>query len=100
MSDHRLSRDILPRHYALELRPNLDEHTFTGTVAIDVEVGRATDRITCNAAELVVLDAAVIVDGERMALSASLDEAAERLDSADGLVHERPRSLCMDTDRK
>ena len=79
MSDHRLSRDVLPRHYALELRPNLDEHTFTGTVAIDVEVATATDRITCNAAELVVLDAAVIVDGERTALSASLDEAAERL---------------------
>jgi len=79
MSDHRLSRDVLPRHYALELRPDLDEHTFTGTVAIDVEVATATDRITCNAAELVVLDAAVIVDGERTALSASLDEAAERL---------------------
>jgi len=79
MSDHRLSRDVLPRHYALELRPDLDEHTFTGTVAIDVEVATATDRITCNAAELVVLDAAVIVDGERKALSASLDEAAERL---------------------
>jgi len=63
----------------LELRPDLDEHTFTGTVAIDVEVATATDRITCNAAELVVLDAAVIVDGERTALSASLDEAAERL---------------------
>ena len=79
MSDHRLSRDVLPRHYALELRPDLDEHTFTGTVAIDVEVATTTDRITCNAAELVVLDAAVIVDGERTALSASLDEAAERL---------------------
>ena len=63
----------------MELRPDLDEHIFTGTVAIDVEVATATDRITCNAAELVVLDAAVIVDGERTALSASLDEATERL---------------------
>ena len=34
----RLPRHVLPRHYALELFPNLDTGTFSGTVAIDVDV--------------------------------------------------------------
>lgn len=35
----RLPTDVVPRHYTLHLTPDLTAFTFTGTVAIDVEVG-------------------------------------------------------------
>jgi len=35
----RLPTDVVPRHYKLHLTPDLTAFTFTGTVAIDVEVG-------------------------------------------------------------
>ena len=79
MSDHRLPRHVLPRHYTLELVPDLSDHTFTGTVTIDVDVVEATDQIVLNAAELVVMDAAVVVGGQRSPLAVSFDEATERL---------------------
>ena len=37
----RLPRDVVPRHYALHLTPDLDQCTFHGTVEIDVEVRAA-----------------------------------------------------------
>jgi len=79
MSDHRLPRHVLPSHYTLELAPDLSDHTFTGTVAIDVDVVEATDRIVLNAADLVVLDASILVGGERPPVSTTVDEATERL---------------------
>ena len=79
MPDHRLPRHVLPRHYTLELAPNLSAHTFTGTVAIDVEVVEATDHIILNAADLVIEAASILVGGERRHVSVSADESAERL---------------------
>ncbi len=79
MPDHRLPRHVLPRHYTLELAPDLSAHTFTGTVAIDVEVVEATDQIILNAADLVIEAASILVGGERRHVSVSADESAERL---------------------
>ena len=79
MSDHRLPRHVLPSHYTLELAPDLSDHTFTGTVAIDVDVVEATDRIVLNAADLVVLDASILVGDDRPPVSVTVDETAERL---------------------
>lgn len=79
MSDHRLPRHVLPRHYTLELVPDLADHTFAGTVAIDLDVVEATDRIVLNAAELLIGEASIIVAGERSTIPVSVDEAAERL---------------------
>ena len=70
MADHRLPRNILPRHYKLELAPNLVAHTFDGTVVIETTVVEPTDRITCNAAELVVHEAMAVVGERRIPLSA------------------------------
>ena len=79
MSEHRLPRHVLPRHYTLELVPDLADHTFSGTVAIDLDVVEATDRIVLNAAELLIGGASIIVAGERSDIPVSVDEAAERL---------------------
>ena len=48
----RLPTDTTPRRYALTIAPDLAAATFRGSVAIDVTVHRASDRIVCNAAEL------------------------------------------------
>lgn len=79
MADHRLPRNILPRHYKLELAPNLVTHTFDGTVVIETTVVEPTDRITCNAAELVVHEAMAVVAERRIPLSVTVDEADQRL---------------------
>ena len=79
MADHRLPRNVLPRHYELELAPNLVAHTFDGTVVIETTVVEPTDRITCNAAELVVHEAMAVVAERRIPLSVTVDEADQRL---------------------
>jgi puromycin-sensitive aminopeptidase len=79
MSDHRLPRHVLPRHYTLELKPDMDDYTFAGTVAIDVDVVEPTDWMVMNAADLVVLEASILVAGERSPVSVSMDGSAERL---------------------
>ena len=79
MADHRLPRNILPRHYKLELAPNLVTHTFDGTVVIETTVVEPTDRITCNAAELVVHEAMAVVAERRIPLSVTVDAADQRL---------------------
>jgi len=75
----RLPRHVVPRHYALELRPDLDAGTFTGTVAIDAEVLGACHEVVLNAAELQVATATVVADGAHHQLEATVDEEAERL---------------------
>ena len=79
MADHRLPRNVLPRHYELELTPDLVAHTFDGTVVIETTVVEPTDRITCNAAELVVHEAMAVVADRRIPLSVTVDEADQQL---------------------
>ncbi len=75
---HRLPRTVLPRRYDLRLRPDLDAATFTGTVAVEVEVAEATAEVVLNAIELTVDEAWVERDGTRTDASVTLDEGSER----------------------
>ena len=79
MANHRLPRNVLPHHYELELVPDLVAHTFDGTVVIETTVVESTDRISCNAAELIVHEAVAVVPGQRIPLSVTVDEADQRL---------------------
>ncbi len=80
-NDHRLPRSVVPAHYALTLEPDLVAATFTGCVAIDVDVLEATDAVVVNGAELEVSGAELVhrKTGKRIALRTELDEAAERV---------------------
>ncbi len=49
---YRLPRTVVPRRYELRLEPDLEEFTFVGSVAVDVEVLVSVDEIVLNAAEL------------------------------------------------
>ena len=82
MPDHRLPRDVLPRHYDLEMRPDLEGGTFSGSVSIHVEVIHGASRIVLNSMGLSVgratitdstgprrLDVEADVDNECIALS-------------------------------
>ena len=79
VADHRLPRNVLPHHYELELAPDLVAHTFDGTVVIETTVVEPTDRISCNAAELIVHEAVAVASGQRIPLSVTVDEADQRL---------------------
>jgi len=43
---------VMPMHYAIEITPDIRAATFTGRVAIDIEVHQATPTIVLNAAQL------------------------------------------------
>ena len=46
------SKFVIPRHYKLTLKPDLDTFTFGGEVEIHVEMLKPVDSITLNASEL------------------------------------------------
>ncbi|MDQ3390681.1 MAG: M1 family metallopeptidase [Actinomycetota bacterium] len=75
LDPYRLPRAAAPRDYRLELEPDLDAGTFTGTVEIDVDVAEPLDVLLLNAIELDVLSCEI--DGT--AATWTLDEATERL---------------------
>src|SRR5262245_49249839 len=59
----KLPKDVVPLHYALDLRPDLEASTLDGTVQIEIEAKSATDRLVVNALQIefrrVELDGAV-----------------------------------------
>ena len=76
----RLPTGVAPRHYAIELEPDLEAATFAGSVAIDIDVTEPTGSIVLNAAELSIVNAQLDAAGdEAVELDCSLDEESERL---------------------
>ena len=79
----RLPAGVVPRHYAIELSPDLEEATFAGSVAIDVDITEPVDSITLNAAELSITGAQLVTEsGGAVELDAVLDAESERLTMA------------------
>eukprot|EP01116_Phalansterium_solitarium_P017074 TRINITY_DN4120_c0_g1_i1.p1 TRINITY_DN4120_c0_g1~~TRINITY_DN4120_c0_g1_i1.p1 ORF type:complete len:889 (-),score=315.99 TRINITY_DN4120_c0_g1_i1:342-3008(-) len=54
-----LPANVVPKNYKIWLKPDLTAFTFHGTVSIELEVVRETDRIVVHAAELKVRSASV-----------------------------------------
>ena len=75
----RLPEQVVPKHYAIELAPDLDTATFSGSVTIDIDIVEATDTIVCNAAELDINGALLEAGGASLGLDAALDSEAQRL---------------------
>ncbi|XP_024545712.1 aminopeptidase M1 isoform X1 [Selaginella moellendorffii] len=55
----RLPTSVLPRHYNLRLKPDLQACVFDGDLSVDVEVVEGVDEIIINAADLKVRDGSV-----------------------------------------
>lgn len=75
---YRLPRHILPRHYAIELEPDLAAGSFVGQVVIDLEVVAETDTIVLNAVELDIEDVRIEQNDSVPASSILMDEDLER----------------------
>ncbi|MYA84565.1 MAG: M1 family metallopeptidase [Acidimicrobiaceae bacterium] len=76
----RLPAGVVPRHYAIELSPDLDAATFAGAVAVDIDVEERSAAIVMNAAELSIVSARLdTADAEALELDFALDAEAERL---------------------
>ncbi|CAK9301296.1 unnamed protein product [Gordionus sp. m RMFG-2023] len=58
----RLPKTVIPRHYDIEIKPNLKNLNFTGKELIDIEIKEATNKIVLNSLELVIKDAQLIND--------------------------------------
>jgi aminopeptidase N len=67
-----LPTDVVPEHYRIEITPDAKALTFTGHVAIDVDVRRPTRTVVLNAADLVVDQASL--SGETGAPVIAYDE--------------------------
>ena len=76
----RLPTGAAPRHYAIELEPDLDAATFAGRVAIDIDVTEPADSIVLNAAELSIVSAQLVAaSGKAAELGFELHSDSERL---------------------
>jgi aminopeptidase N len=54
-----LPKTVVPLHYALDLTPDLDKLSFTGSELIDIDIAEPTSRVVLNAADLTIEAAAV-----------------------------------------
>ncbi len=75
-SPYRLSRNVIPTHYAITLEPDLDAAKFIGSVVIDLEISEPTTEIVLNGAELEIQLAVV---GGVPSAAIVLDEEKERV---------------------
>jgi len=71
----RLPKQIIPKHYAIELEPNLDSLSLAGSELIDIEVREPSDKLVLNAVGMTLADA--IIEDTGMRPSVVLDAAAE-----------------------
>jgi len=55
----KLPKNVVPRHYAINLQPDLENFITTGKVDINIEVLKPTREIVINALDLEITKAAI-----------------------------------------
>jgi aminopeptidase N len=71
----QLPKAVAPIHYTLDLQPNLEALTVTGSAIIDIEVRESTDRLVLNAVDMTFSSASL--DGVAPARSIAVDKDAQ-----------------------
>ena len=71
----KLPKTVVPRHYAIELAPDLDRLTLAGAEVVDIDVREPTARLVLNAVNMTL--AAASIDDEAQSAEIALDAAAE-----------------------
>jgi aminopeptidase N len=71
----KLPKTVVPRHYAIELAPDLDRLTLAGAEVVDIDVREPTARLVLNAVNMTL--AAASIDDEAQSAEIVLDAAAE-----------------------
>src|SRR5262249_135183 len=64
----KLPKDIVPRHYRLSLRPDLEKLVTTGKVEIEIEVLKPSGQIVLNALDLEISGASITKDKKKVSL--------------------------------
>ncbi len=79
-SDYRLPRSARPRHYQLELTPDLVASRFEGEEVVTFDISEPIEVLVCNAAELEIHAARLQTpDGATLDGRVEIDEAAQRV---------------------
>lgn len=77
---YRLPSSVVPRHYNLHLKPDLEAETFSGDVEISVEVSEPVSQIVLNAKEMDLKSARFVGDGSDVEIGDfAYDEELERV---------------------
>ncbi len=71
----RLPKTVVPIHYSIDLRPDLEKSTLAGSELVDIEVREATDRVVLNALNLTVDTAAIEGESAQAATGTSFASA-------------------------
>src|SRR5215468_81277 len=58
----KLPKAVVPIHYALDITPDLDKLTFSGSESVDIEVREPTERLVLNAVDITI--GAGAIEGE------------------------------------
>ena len=61
-SNVRLVAHIIPLHYEITLRPDLEAHTFTGNETVTIDVQKATSSITLHSKDLDITNVSIILE--------------------------------------
>jgi aminopeptidase N len=74
----QLPKTVVPRHYAIHIRPDLEQFTTRGSVVIDIEVLKPVRKIVLNALDLEITKAALL-GPKQTALEPKLDPDKQTL---------------------
>jgi aminopeptidase N len=77
----KLPKDIVPRHYAIHLHPDLEKLVTSGTVDIDIEVLKPARQIVLNALDMEITKAAITAP-KAVPLEAKVDSDAQTVSFA------------------
>ena len=98
-ADPRLPRLATPSAYRVELAPDLDAFSFTGSVEIDIDIVAPTDHLVLNSIELAIHHADIRVGDVTHRAAVSLDDETERLTLAvDGELPAGPATVTISFD--
>ncbi len=87
--DLRLPEGVIPKHYKIELSPDLEAATFSGTVTISVDIAVPLKAITLNAAELQITSAQIIASSGASSFEESNSEEVFDLNHETDIDNER-----------
>lgn len=75
----KLPKDVVPQSYDIQVKPDIEKRTFTGSETVFVEVRKPVKKITLNAADLTISSAKLLdAEGKVEAVArVSLDAAKE-----------------------
>jgi aminopeptidase N len=75
----KLPKDVVPRHYSLYLRPDLEKLVTTGKVEIEIEALKPAREIVLNSLDLEISGASITIDQKKVPLQPKADTEAQTI---------------------